>query len=287
MTFALDSATVAQFLADNPDFFEEHAGLLGEVKLSSPLTGKAVSLQERQMEVMRAKYNALELTMDRRFTNNWMVLASYRYSRLRGNYEGFFREDNGQSDPGITSLYDFPTNDPNFATIGAQQFGYRGDIRFLGQDGPLPLDRPHQVKISGNYSFNNGLAIGAGLNMGSGKPLTSLAALAIYDNDSEIPETARGDGFETVDGFKKRTPMETQVDLQASYALNLGGNRRLTLLADAFNLFNIRRAVDYNAATEISFGVPNPDFGTVTSQNISGQMYQNPFALRLGARFGW
>ena len=52
--------------------------------------------------------------MDRRFTNNWMLLASYRYSRLRGNYEGFFREDNGQSDPGITSLYDFPTNDPNF-----------------------------------------------------------------------------------------------------------------------------------------------------------------------------
>jgi outer membrane receptor protein involved in Fe transport len=233
------------------------------------------------------KYNAVELTMDRRFTNNWMVLASYRYSRLRGNYEGFFREDNGQSDPGITSLYDFPTNDPNFSTIGAQQFGYRGDIRFLGQDGPLPLDRPHQVKVSANYSFNNGLAFGAGLNMGSGKPLTSLAALAIYDNDSEIPETARGEGFQTVDGFKKRTPMEAQVDLQASYVLKFAGDKRLTLLADAFNVFNIRRVIDYNAATEISFGVPNPDFGTVTNQNIAGQMYQNPFALRLGARFGW
>lgn len=63
MTATLDSAAVAQYLADNPRFFEEHAGLLGEVKLSSPLTGKAVSLQERQMEVMRAKYNALELRM--------------------------------------------------------------------------------------------------------------------------------------------------------------------------------------------------------------------------------
>ncbi|MEN3274250.1 MAG: uncharacterized protein V7631_40 [Massilia sp.] len=63
MTVTLDSAAVAQYLADNPRFFEEHAGLLGEVKLSSPLTGKAVSLQERQMEVMRAKYNALELRM--------------------------------------------------------------------------------------------------------------------------------------------------------------------------------------------------------------------------------
>ena len=63
MTVTLDSAAVANYLAEHPRFFEEHAGLLGEVKLSSPLTGKAVSLQERQMEVMRAKYNALELRM--------------------------------------------------------------------------------------------------------------------------------------------------------------------------------------------------------------------------------
>jgi uncharacterized protein YigA (DUF484 family) len=63
MTATLDSAAVAQYLADHPHFFEEHAGLLGQVKLSSPLTGKAVSLQERQMEVMRDKYRALELRM--------------------------------------------------------------------------------------------------------------------------------------------------------------------------------------------------------------------------------
>jgi uncharacterized protein YigA (DUF484 family) len=59
----LDSNEVALYLADHPNFFEEHLGLLGMVKLSSPLTGKTVSLQERQMEVMRDKYKALELHM--------------------------------------------------------------------------------------------------------------------------------------------------------------------------------------------------------------------------------
>jgi uncharacterized protein YigA (DUF484 family) len=59
----MDPAAIAQFLVDHPQFFEDYAGLLGEVKLSSPLTGRAVSLQERQMEVMRAKYKALELRM--------------------------------------------------------------------------------------------------------------------------------------------------------------------------------------------------------------------------------
>lgn len=63
MTVTLDSTAIAQYLVDNPQFFEEHAGLLGEVKLSSPLTGRAVSLQERQMEMMRDKYKALELRM--------------------------------------------------------------------------------------------------------------------------------------------------------------------------------------------------------------------------------
>ncbi|MFN2447785.1 MAG: TonB-dependent receptor domain-containing protein [Vicinamibacterales bacterium] len=234
-------------------------------------------------------YNAVELTMDRRLSNNWTLLASYRWSRLHGNYEGFFREDNGQSDPGLTSLYDFPTGDPTFTGVGGSEFHYLGDIRFLGElgEGPLPLDRPHQVKVFGNYTFGNGLGLGLGVNASSGKPLTAMAALAPYDNSGEIPLTPRGAGFETVDGFKERTPFEYQLDAQASYNLTIGG-RRLTLLADAFNLFNIRRTIDYNAFVEDpGFGIANPDFGTATSGNVSGQMIQAPFALRLGARFEW
>ncbi|TFW13564.1 DUF484 family protein [Duganella callida] len=71
MTAPLDSTLVAQYLTDHPQFFEEHADLLGEIKLASPLTGRAVSLQERQMEVLRDKYKTLELRM-----SNLMRLAS-------------------------------------------------------------------------------------------------------------------------------------------------------------------------------------------------------------------
>ncbi len=63
MTVQLDSHTVAQYLLDHPDFFEEHADVLSQIKLSSPLLGRAVSLQERQMEVLRHKYHALELRL--------------------------------------------------------------------------------------------------------------------------------------------------------------------------------------------------------------------------------
>jgi uncharacterized protein YigA (DUF484 family) len=63
MTSQLDASAVAAYLADNPLFFQEHSTLLGQVQLSSPLTGRAVSLQERQMEIMRGKYKALELRL--------------------------------------------------------------------------------------------------------------------------------------------------------------------------------------------------------------------------------
>ena len=62
-TATLDSTAVARYLAEHPAFFDEHVGLLGAVRLTSPLTGKTVSLQERQMEVMREKYKVLELRL--------------------------------------------------------------------------------------------------------------------------------------------------------------------------------------------------------------------------------
>ncbi|HEY8607094.1 MAG TPA: DUF484 family protein [Noviherbaspirillum sp.] len=63
MSQQLDTNTIAEFLIDNPDFFEEHSELLARVKLSSPLTGRAVSLQERQMEVLRDKIKLMELRL--------------------------------------------------------------------------------------------------------------------------------------------------------------------------------------------------------------------------------
>ncbi|MEZ5283449.1 MAG: hypothetical protein R2712_01310 [Vicinamibacterales bacterium] len=233
-------------------------------------------------------YDAVEFTLDRRFAGKWGAQASYRWSRLHGTFEGFYREDNGQSDPGITSLYDFPTNDPSYTAIGGTQFGYAGDIRYLGAlgQGPLPLDRPHALKLYGNYAVTDAFAFGVGFNANSGKPLTPMAANPNYQSGGEIPEGPRGSGIDTVDGFRTRTPFEYQVDAQASYVMRFGG-RRLTLLADAFNLFNLKRTLDYDAWTEISPGVPNPDYGTPTSNLVAGPQFQLPFALRLGARFEW
>ena len=52
---------IANYLANTPDFFERHASVLAEVQLSSPHGNRAVSLQERQAEMLREKIKGLEL----------------------------------------------------------------------------------------------------------------------------------------------------------------------------------------------------------------------------------
>lgn len=51
---------IAGFLVNTPGFFERHAELLAAVRLTSPHGQRAVSLQERQMEMLREKIRGLE-----------------------------------------------------------------------------------------------------------------------------------------------------------------------------------------------------------------------------------
>ncbi|RYF65768.1 MAG: DUF484 family protein, partial [Comamonadaceae bacterium] len=73
---------IANYLANTPDFFERHAQLLGTVQLTSPHGNRAVSLQERQAEMLREKIKALEhrlMDMVRHGTEN--VVTADRLQR--------------------------------------------------------------------------------------------------------------------------------------------------------------------------------------------------------------
>jgi uncharacterized protein YigA (DUF484 family) len=51
---------IANYLANTPGFFERHAELLSSIQLTSPHCQRAVSLQERQMEMLRDKLKGME-----------------------------------------------------------------------------------------------------------------------------------------------------------------------------------------------------------------------------------
>jgi uncharacterized protein YigA (DUF484 family) len=76
---------IANYLANTPDFFERHAQLLAAVQLTSPHGNRAVSLQERQAEMLREKIKALEhriMDMVRNGNENTVIADRlYRWAR--------------------------------------------------------------------------------------------------------------------------------------------------------------------------------------------------------------
>jgi uncharacterized protein YigA (DUF484 family) len=52
---------IAHYLSNTPEFFERHADLLATVQLTSPISRRTVSLQERQAEMLRDKIRMLEM----------------------------------------------------------------------------------------------------------------------------------------------------------------------------------------------------------------------------------
>jgi hypothetical protein len=228
-------------------------------------------------------YRALAFSATKRFTNNYQFIASYTYSSLTGNYEGLFRNDNGQSDPNITSLFDL--------------------VSLLnGLYGRLPNDRPHQFKFNGSYRTPFKLLISGNFYMQSGSPFNALVPHPVYGNNegfcipglSCVPRgtaivptvTATQAGFPNIVESigSNRTPTTMNLDLGFYYPIKVGEKRELRLTGDWFNVLNSQRAVTLDQTFLINSGVtgitpvPNPFWG-------SALLVQAPSAFRFGAKF--
>ncbi len=218
------------------------------------------------------KYRAVELELNKRFSKGWQLLTNWRVAKLEGNFEGHFRNDNGQTDPAISSLFDFT----------AGEFNLLGDQLAVG---PLNTDRRHIANIYGSYAFGDGgyirrlkgLNLGAGLHMESGVPVSEYLAHPVYANAGEIPVGGRGK--------LGRTPFFAKLDLHADYKFSLNDRWRVTLIGDFFNVTNNQKLRLPDMFRESTAGQVNPDFlkpGIALTDLTRG--YFLPFNMRLGVR---
>jgi outer membrane receptor protein involved in Fe transport len=222
-------------------------------------------------------YRGIEFTATKRFTNNFQFIASYVFSSLIGNYEGLLRNDNGQSDPNITSLFDLQS-------LLANTYGR------------LPNDRPHQFKFNGSYRTPWKLLLSGNFYAQSGVPFNQLIPHPIYGNNEGfavprgtaiIPTVSASEpGFPNiVDSIgDHRTPTTMNLDLGVYYPIKVGEGKELRLTGDWFNVFNSQRAVTLDQTFSINSGVTgvpavvNPFWG-------SALLVQAPSAFRFGAKF--
>lgn len=184
----------------------------------------------------RRDYNAVEIQLDRRLSNNFYYNANYTYSRLRGNYSGLSNSDEGgRSDPGVNRSFDLPHI--GFTAAGGSDYG------------PLGTDRPHVFNAYGGYVLdwkgsNNTTEFSAFQTFQSGTPQSTLVSFIV-----PIFLTKRGD--------RGRTPMLTQTDFAVTHKYRFGADQRFGLEMDVnfLNLFDQETVTGYqNTASNISLG---------------------------------
>jgi len=183
----------------------------------------------------KRQYDALELTLSKRFSNNYFWSASYVLSRLYGNYSGIAAsEEISTPTTGVSSgtaqqqagSIARPGGNANRAwDIDELFWDAHGNLDVLGR---LPTDRPHVVKLYGSYLAPFGTQFGVNFYGGSGTPLSTYVVTA---NQTNVFVNGRGD--------LGRTDPLMRTDLLVSHELKVGnGNKRVRLELNLLNAFN-------------------------------------------------
>jgi len=179
-------------------------------------------------------YDALELVLNKRFSQSWFGGASYVYSRLYGNYAGIASSDEIRTPTlGVTSA--IAQQQVGSISRGGGNANRAWDIDELMWDskghldvlGRLATDRPHVAKVYGSYQFPFGTQIGGSFYGGSGTPMTTYVNTI---NQTEVMVNGRGD--------MGRTPVLTQTDMMISHEIKARGANRLRLELQVLNVFN-------------------------------------------------
>jgi len=187
-------------------------------------------------------YDAAIFQLSKAFSDHWLMQASYTLSYLRGNWEGLYRSQTGQLDPGTNSDFDLAS-------------------LMINRTGPLSGDRRHEIKWYGARDFeltpNHHINLGASYRGRSGAPTNYLAAHPLYGNN-EVFLLPRGAG--------DRLPWSHVIDAHLGYAFVESESRSMALTIDVFNLFNFQGITGRGQAYTLRSVEP-----------ITGAAAKNPF----------
>jgi len=176
-------------------------------------------------------YDAWTFKLNKRFARNWILQASYTYSRLIGNYDGFVSRNTGAINIGASTQYDIPELVRN-------------------SYGPLFDNRPHNVKLDGFYSFDlkkaGRLTLGASVRYQSGTPINVQADNNRYAGQFLVYVLPRGSGG--------RIEPSYFANLSVSYAYPLPGELELEFTARLANLTNNKAVLRVDETYSYSYG---------------------------------
>lgn len=180
------------------------------------------------------QYDALELTLSKRFSKNWFANANLTISRLYGNYAGLGKSDEITTPTTGVSARTAQQQTGSIARPGTSVgrdwdldeilWDAHGNLNVLGR---LATDRPVVAKFYGAYNFPFGTQIGVSEYIGSGTPISTYV-----NTTNQIPVFVNGRGD------MGRTPILSNTALLVSHEFGIMSAQKLRFELNVLNLFN-------------------------------------------------
>ncbi|MGB8953297.1 MAG: carboxypeptidase regulatory-like domain-containing protein [Candidatus Aminicenantales bacterium] len=155
------------------------------------------------------KYSGVEFVINKRFSNNWQVLASYVYGKATGNNDNYYGASNNSS-LGVSDMF----TDPNYQ---------------INAEGRLSFDPTHMLKIQGSIILPFDINVASYFLYISGNPWTPQIVAPLDQADIYVNAEPLG---------SRRLPAQTRLDLRVEKILRFGQNMRVGVTVEVFNIFN-------------------------------------------------
>jgi outer membrane receptor protein involved in Fe transport len=183
-------------------------------------------------------FDGLQLTFKKRYSSRWQLMGSLLYNSSDG-----FAGRNKRQD-----------QDYNMEGTNIWSDQWLGGINQTvnNMEGPMPFTPRFEFKINGNYTIPKiEMDVGLRFRYHTGRPawvLADVAQLASWNYDDASPEERAHWVILTTGGYAQQIvaqdatdplyfPAMSILDLRLDKTFNLGGEKKLRLMLDAFNLF--------------------------------------------------
>jgi hypothetical protein len=172
-----------------------------------------------------SEYNGLNLSLEKRYSNNWAGRISYSLSKTTGT---------------------------TFAQADRNQYQVLTDLNLDLRDGPNDADRRHILSINGRTEIpkTKGVTVSSTLRYMSGAPFTIIDSNVDADRNGELVDPAPAGTYSGTELFAMTNvenaggrngaygPDYFQIDMRVGWRGRLGGSRTLELFFDIFNVTN-------------------------------------------------
>jgi outer membrane receptor protein involved in Fe transport len=208
----------------------ERAGIYEQVSMVSEDNGQTYTLFN-QTNVGTAEhfitnppdykqtYQAVMLTLYKRYSHNWMLNASLTYSKSEGlNNLG---KATGATQQAIIWYGDYLGRDPN---------------DYINAYGRMPSDRPWILKVQAGYSFPWDIMASFNWIYQTGRPYLSFTRFRLNQGFRKVITEPRGDN---------RLPDWSVMDIRLEKTFNIGDRVKFQAIFDLWNVFNANTVTGY------------------------------------------